>query len=64
MIWAFEVRSDNPRFGREFSLAALDRELLLRPIGNTVYFMPPYIIDEGQWRHLVEGTIACIDRCA
>lgn len=64
MIWAFEVSTDNPRFGRDFSLAALERELLLRPIGNTVYFMPPYIVDDDQWRHLVEGTIACIERCA
>jgi len=64
MIWAFEADTDNPRFGPEFSLAALDRELLLRPIGSTVYFMPPYVVDEGQWRHLVEGTIACLDRCA
>jgi adenosylmethionine-8-amino-7-oxononanoate aminotransferase len=64
MIWAFEVATDNPRFGRDFALAALDRELLLRPIGSTVYFMPPYVTDDVQWRHLVEGTLACIDRCA
>lgn len=25
-----------------------DRDLLLRPLGNTVYVMPPYCIDEGQ----------------
>lgn len=64
MIWAFEVRSDNPRFGRDFALAALEHGLLLRPIGRTVYFMPPYIIDDAQWTLLVEGTIACIERCA
>jgi acetylornithine/succinyldiaminopimelate/putrescine aminotransferase len=31
--------------------------LLLRPIGNTVYFMPPYVIsdDELQWVVKVAG---------
>src|SRR5690606_32098655 len=42
MIWAFEVATDNARFGRELAARALERELLLRPIGNTIYFMPPY----------------------
>jgi len=64
MIWAFEVATDNARFGREFYRAALDRGLLLRPIGNTVYFMPPYIIEDAEWRLLVEGTIACIAHSA
>jgi adenosylmethionine---8-amino-7-oxononanoate aminotransferase len=29
----------------------LDRGLLLRPLGNVVYFMPPYVItdDEANW---------------
>ncbi|RPI44132.1 MAG: adenosylmethionine--8-amino-7-oxononanoate aminotransferase BioA, partial [Betaproteobacteria bacterium] len=54
----------NPRFGRDFYRSALERELLLRPIGNTVYFMPPYVIDEPEWRMLVERTLECIDHCA
>jgi len=64
MIWAFEVATDNARFGRDFYRHALDRGLLLRPIGNTVYFMPPYVIEDAEWALLVEGTIACIERCA
>lgn len=32
--------------------AALDREALIRPIGNTVYLMPPYIISDDEIRHL------------
>jgi len=27
---------------------ALERGVLLRPLGNVVYFMPPYVIDEAQ----------------
>ena len=36
-----------PRVAREF----LDRGLLIRPLGNVVYFMPPYAIsdDEAAW---------------
>ena len=36
MIWAFEVETADPSFGRRFFAAALDQELLLRPLGNTV----------------------------
>jgi adenosylmethionine-8-amino-7-oxononanoate aminotransferase len=64
MVWAFEVASGNARFAREFHARALERELLLRPIGNTVYFMPPYVIDDGEWRLLIERTLECLDACA
>jgi len=64
MIWAFEVESTDPGFGLGFHAQALARNLLLRPIGNTVYFMPPYVVDEADWQFLVEGTLACIAACA
>jgi|TARA_Y100001934_G_C12348865_1_gene774280 adenosylmethionine-8-amino-7-oxononanoate aminotransferase len=35
---------------------ALTRQALLRPLGNVVYFMPPYVITEEQIRHL--GQVA------
>ena len=57
MIWAFDVASDDPVFARKFYQAALERELLLRPIGNTVYFMPPYIIGEDEIDLLVARTL-------
>ena len=62
MIWAFEVDGVEPLFARRFSAAALERELLLRPIGNTVYFMPPYVIDEEQAALLTERTVELLDR--
>jgi adenosylmethionine-8-amino-7-oxononanoate aminotransferase len=34
------------------------RGLLLRPLGNTVYFMPPYILGDEEIELLVEGTMA------
>lgn len=56
MIAAFDVNTDNPKFQRDFYQAALAKGLLLRPIGNTVYYMPPYVIDEPQMDRMVEQT--------
>ncbi len=57
MIWAFEVESDNPRFARDFYQAALAKGVVLRPIGNTVYFMPPYVLDDEQMALLADTTL-------
>jgi adenosylmethionine-8-amino-7-oxononanoate aminotransferase len=56
MIWAFDVGTNNMQFQRDFYQASLQRGLLLRPIGNTVYFMPPYIISESEMDWMVEQT--------
>lgn len=52
MIWACDAVLDDPAaagdFSRRFAHEAARRELLLRPIGNTLYLMPPYILDEEQ----------------
>jgi len=58
MIWAFDVQIDDPTlagsFSRRFFAAALKHELLLRPIGQTVYLMPPYILTDGEIQFLAE----------
>lgn len=48
MIWAFDVMDVKPGFSSRFFSAALKQELLLRPIGNTVYCMPQYIVDDEE----------------
>ena len=48
MIAAFDVATNDPHFSRKFYRAALDREALIRPIGNTVYLMPPYIVSDEE----------------
>ena len=61
MVAAFDVATDNPHFSRQFYRAALDRAALIRPIGNTVYLMPPYIIGDDEIAHLVtaiQGALA------
>ncbi|MFN3397138.1 MAG: adenosylmethionine--8-amino-7-oxononanoate transaminase [Sulfurimicrobium sp.] len=62
MIWAFEAASDNPHFSRAFYQLALENELLLRPMGNTVYFMPPYIISEDEIDLLIGGTLKLLEQ--
>jgi adenosylmethionine-8-amino-7-oxononanoate aminotransferase len=61
MIWAFEIESSDRRIGRTMYEAALRRELLLRPIGSTVYFMPPYTISDEEQEMLVSRTLEVID---
>ena len=60
MILAFDVDAD-PGFGRRFYREALARELLLRPMGNTVYFMPPYILGDNDADFLAAGASAALE---
>lgn len=61
MIWAWDVQTDDPLFSRRYHRAALHEGLLLRPIGTTLYFMPPYVIDDEAIEHLVRGAIRALD---
>jgi len=61
MIWAFEVTSDDTAVALRIYEAALARELLLRPIGSTVYFMPPYTLTDAEQDFLVDGTLAIVE---
>jgi adenosylmethionine---8-amino-7-oxononanoate aminotransferase len=60
MIWAFDaVEPDAARaatFSRRFFASALENELLLRPIGRTVYLMPPYILSDDEMAGLADRT--------
>jgi adenosylmethionine-8-amino-7-oxononanoate aminotransferase len=57
MIWAFEVETNDRDFAARCFQAGLKQQLLLRPLGNTIYFMPPYIIDEQEITLLIDGTL-------
>lgn len=61
MIWAFEVANDDAAIGRRIYEAALAREILLRPIGATVYFMPPYTMTEDEQSLLVERSLEIVE---
>ena len=62
MIWAFEVDSPHADFAQRCFGLALEQGLLLRPMGNTVYFMPPYIIGEAEMDLLAERALKVIER--
>ena len=60
MIFAWDVSSSLPDFARRFSRHALAQGLLLRPIGHTLYAMPPYLIDEAEGAFLAQGALAAL----
>jgi adenosylmethionine-8-amino-7-oxononanoate aminotransferase len=62
MIWAFEVPSAEPAFAQRAFEIALEQGVLLRPIGNTVYFMPPYVVDDEDFGRLVNAGSAIVER--
>jgi adenosylmethionine-8-amino-7-oxononanoate aminotransferase len=62
MIWAFEVDSPHADFAQRCFALALQNELLLRPIGKTIYFMPPYVITESEMNHLVQRTLFLVEQ--
>jgi adenosylmethionine-8-amino-7-oxononanoate aminotransferase len=61
MIVAFDVDTRRADFARWCFAQALERELLLRPIGRTVYFMPPYVVTDDEFALLAERTRAIVD---
>jgi adenosylmethionine-8-amino-7-oxononanoate aminotransferase len=69
MILAFELTDgggrrtpfDPPRrIGLRAYRAALERGVVLRPLGDTLYWMPPYCVDEAQLQLLADTTRAAI----
>lgn len=61
MIWAFEVENPRPDFARWFTQRGLEQQLLIRPLGNSVYIMPPYIINEEEMQWVAQGVLHILD---
>jgi len=63
MIWAFDVREPfaGERFAERFHLAGRERGLLIRPIGRTVYLLPPYVLDDELAQWLAQRTLATLE---
>jgi adenosylmethionine-8-amino-7-oxononanoate aminotransferase len=60
MIWAFDVKDAKPGFSARFHQQALGQGLFIRPIGSTVYFMPPYVIEEAEMRLMADVTLGLL----
>jgi adenosylmethionine-8-amino-7-oxononanoate aminotransferase len=70
MILAIEMAPDKSRQsaypwqerrGLKVYQHALSRGVLLRPLGNVVYFMPPYVINEDEIRLMAQVAAEGID---
>ncbi|WP_334090896.1 aminotransferase class III-fold pyridoxal phosphate-dependent enzyme, partial [Helicobacter typhlonius] len=59
MIYAFDILSQKrARAGLWVFQKALQKGLLLRPLGHTIYFMPPYIVSYDEVRYVKESLEA------
>lgn len=62
MIWAFDVSNAAPGFSARAYQAALETGVLLRPIGSTVYFMPPYVVGEDEMKKMADAARFILDK--
>ncbi len=60
-ILAFDVADAGTHFSERFHLAGRRHELLIRPIGNTVYVMPPYVMDVASAQFLAKAIVCTLD---
>ncbi|QDL38017.1 adenosylmethionine--8-amino-7-oxononanoate transaminase [Rhodoferax sediminis] len=61
MIWAWDVETALPDFASRYHRHALAHGLLLRPIGRTIYAMPPYVLDAEAVQCLAQGALAALE---
>jgi adenosylmethionine-8-amino-7-oxononanoate aminotransferase len=63
-VGAVELNSEKPGYldqiGPRLAAAFLERGLLLRPLGNVVYFMPPYRITESETAWALEQIVGVL----
>lgn len=66
MIWACDIaladEAQLAAFPRNIFAAGLKEGILLRPIGNTLYLMPPYILDEEETAFLASATLKTLEK--
>ena len=60
LIFAWDIASSLPDFSRRYTRHALAQGLLLRPIGHTLYVMPPYVISQTEGEQLAHGALAAL----
>jgi len=61
MIWAFDVDTSTPDFAARFHQAALQQQVFLRPIGKTVYLMPPYVVEASEMQLMANALLHCLN---
>lgn len=61
MIWAFDVAEAGPDFATRFHAEALAQCVFMRPIGNTVYLMPPYVVTPDEMTLLAGRVLRALE---
>jgi adenosylmethionine---8-amino-7-oxononanoate aminotransferase len=61
MIWAWDIDTTQANFAAKFYANALKQGVLLRPIGRTIYFMPPYVIGLEEAELLVNAALVALN---
>lgn len=66
MIWAWDIdegfdgAKPQPGFASRYARHAMAHGVVLRPIGNTLYAMPPYTLEADTAAHLAQGAMAAL----
>jgi adenosylmethionine-8-amino-7-oxononanoate aminotransferase len=66
MILAFDIKPSllkNPNyFPREMFAQSLSEGILIRPIANTIYVMPPYILSSEETQTMGQSVKKALDK--
>lgn len=60
MVAADLVATDLPRAGQQVYLEALKHNVFLRPLGNTIYWLPPLMMNDDELNLLASATKASV----
>ena len=64
VIFALELKTEMERYGEQRSRLFehfMERGVYLRPLGNTIYILPPYIIDREQMERIYDAIRSALD---
>lgn len=60
-ISAFEVNLDTPNINKEMKRRFINAGLLIRPLGNTVYLIPPYCVSEAELEEVYNQVASIVN---
>jgi adenosylmethionine-8-amino-7-oxononanoate aminotransferase len=65
-ILAIEIQTDTPSYHNALRDMVyhffLDKKIVLRPLGNIIYILPPYCINDGQLKYIYSCIIELMDQ--
>lgn len=64
VILAFDLSVKIERYGdlrNQLYQFFMDKGVFLRPLGNTIYILPPYVIKKDEMQQIYNAILACLD---